>query len=183
MGLFYSDIWRKWFSDHETKLLMVGLDMAGKTTILNELKLQKYIKYIEYIGFSIESIQYKNFVLNCWDVGGQETPKLYLKRQYYNNVQGIIFVVDSSNFNRMEEAGKIIKDLLKIDELNEAILLVYANKQDDPKSLKPQELENRLNLKSILDREWYVQGSCGENGDGLYEGLNWLGEKINKKFK
>ena len=66
--------------------------------------------------------------------------------------------------------------------LRDAILLVYANKQDLPNAIRPQELGNRLRLNTITNRAWQVQGTCATTGDGLYEGLDWLGEQINKKF-
>jgi hypothetical protein len=75
-----------------------------------------------------------------------------------------------------------LHELLQENELRDAILLVYANKQGRPNAIKPQELGNLLRLNSITNRAWQVQGTCATTGDGLYEGLDWLGEQINKKF-
>jgi small GTP-binding protein len=119
--------------------------------------------------------------MNVWDVGGQDRIRA-LWRHYFHNTQGLIFVVDSNDIGRIDEARDELHKLLEEDELRDAILLVYANKQDLPNAIKPQELGNRLRLNSITNRAWQVQGTCATTGDGLYEGLDWLGEQINKKF-
>jgi GTPase SAR1 family protein len=119
--------------------------------------------------------------MNVWDVGGQDRIRA-LWRHYFHNTQGLIFVVDSNDVGRVDEARDELHKLLEEDELRDAILLVYANKQDLPNAVKPQELGNRLRLNAITNRAWQVQGTCATPGDGLYEGLDWLGEQLNKKF-
>ena len=119
--------------------------------------------------------------LNIWDVGGQ-TRLRALWRHYYHNTQGLIFVVDSNDVSRIKEARDELHKLLEEDELRNTILLVYANKQDLPNAIKPSELGQKLQLTSITNRPWQIQGICATTGDGLYEGLDWLGEQINKNF-
>jgi small GTP-binding protein len=180
MGGFFG-IFKKWFKNRETRCLMLGLDAAGKTTVLYKLKLGEHVTTIPTIGFNVETIEYKGFNMNVWDVGGQDRIRA-LWRHYFHNTQGLIFVVDSNDIGRIDEARDELHKLLEEDELRDAILLVYANKQDLPNAVKPQELGNRLKLNSITNRAWQVQGTCATTGDGLYEGLDWLGEQINKKF-
>ena len=182
MGLFFSDLFKKWFGNRETRCLMLGLDAAGKTTVLYKLKLGEHVTTIPTIGFNVETIAYKGFNMNVWDVGGQDRIRA-LWRHYFHNTQGLIFVVDSNDVGRIDEARDELHKLLEEDELRDSILLVYANKQDLPNAIKPQELGNRLKLNTITNRPWQVQGTCATTGDGLYEGLDWLGEQINKKFK
>jgi small GTP-binding protein len=181
MGLLFSDVFKRWFGNRETRILMLGLDAAGKTTVLYKLKLGEHVTTIPTIGFNVESIEYKGFNMNIWDVGGQDFIRR-LWRHYYHNSQGLVFVVDSNDIVRIEEAGEELHKLLNEDELRDAILLVYANKQDLPNAIKPQELANKLRLNTITNRSWYVQGTCASTGDGLYEGLDWLGNEIHKKF-
>jgi small GTP-binding protein len=181
MGLFFSGIYKKWFGNRETRCLMLGLDAAGKTTVLYKLKLGEHVTTIPTIGFNVETIEYKGFNLNVWDVGWQDRIRA-LWRHYFHNTQGLIFVVDSNDVGRVDEARDELHKLLEEDELRDAILLVYANKQDLPNAIKPQELGNRLRLNSVTNRTWQVQGTCATTGDGLYEGLDWLGDQINKKF-
>ena len=180
MGLFFSSTYNKWYKNRETKLLMNGLDMSGKTTILNTLKLQKYIKYDAHIGYNIEEIQHGGFSLYCWDVGGAEIKYPNWRKQYYQNAHGLIFVIDCSNIYRIDEVCDILHEILENDELDETILLVLANKIDTEKSLSIEELEYKL--KFLHDHEYHIQEINALNGDGLYEGFDWLGEQINKKY-
>jgi hypothetical protein len=72
--------------------------------------------------------------------------------------------------------------LLEEDELKDAIILVYANKQNLPNAISPRELGNRFRLNSMTNRVWQIQGLCALTGDGLDEGFDWLGEQITQKF-
>jgi signal recognition particle receptor subunit beta len=105
-----------------------------------------------------------------------------LWRHYFHNAQGLIFVVDSNDVGRIDEARNVLHKLPEEDELRDAIILVYANKQDLPNTIKPQELGNWLKLNSITNRVWQIQGTCATTGDGLYEGLDWLSGQITKKI-
>ena len=165
----------------DMRILMVGLDAAGKTTILYKLKLGEVVTTIPTIGFNVETVDYKNISFTVWDVGGQDKIR-NLWRHYYQNTQGLIFVVDSNDKARIEDAKNELHKMLQEEELKEADLLVFANKQDLPNAVKPQELGNRLRLNTITNRPWQVQGCCATTGDGLYEGLDWLGDQINQHF-
>ncbi|KAH0795343.1 ADP-ribosylation factor [Histomonas meleagridis] len=181
MGFIFSDIYNKWFKNKETRILMLGLDAAGKTTVLYKLKLGEHVTTIPTIGFNVETIEYKGLNMTVWDVGGQDRIRP-LWRHYLHNTQGLIFVVDSNDIERIDKARDVLHRLLEEDELRDSILLVYANKQDLPNAIKPSELGNRLKLNTITNRPWQVQGTCATTGDGLYEGLDWLGDQINKKW-
>jgi small GTP-binding protein len=180
MGNFISVI-NKWFSNKETRCLMLGLDAAGKTTILYRLKLGENLPTIPTIGFNVESFEHKGLKMCVWDVGGQDRIR-NLWHHYYHNTQGLIFVVDSNDVSRMDEARKELDILLQSDELRNAVLLVYANKQDLPQAMTVTKISEALNLRSITNRPWHVQGTCATTADGLYEGLDWLGREINKRF-
>jgi small GTP-binding protein len=106
----------------------VGLDAAGKTTILYKLKLGEIVTTIPTIGFNVETVEYKNISFTVWDVGGQDKIRP-LWRHYYQNTQGLIFVVDSNDKDRVGEAHDELHRMLSEDELREAIVLVFANKQ------------------------------------------------------
>ena len=181
MGLLFSSTYKKWFSNRETKLLMLGLDAAGKTTVLYNLKLGEKVLTIPTIGFNVETVEFKGFNMNIWDIGGQESIRK-LWRHYFMRTQGLIFVVDCNDVNRINEARDCLFGVLNDDSMSDAILLVYANKQDLPNAIRPEELCDKLGLKTLGNRPWYVQGTCAATGDGLFEGLDWLGEQINKRF-
>ena len=161
----------------DVKITMLGLDAAGKTSILYKLKLGELITTIPTIGFNVETVNYKNISFTVWDVGGQDTLRP-LWRHYYQGTQALIFVVDSNDRDRIDEAKKALFNILENDEMKNAILLVYANKHDLPQAMSISEVSERLGLASIKNRKWYCQTSCATNGDGIYEGLDWLSNNV-----
>ena len=166
---------------------MVGLDAAGKSTILYQLKYGESITTIPTVGFNVETVKYKNIYLNVWDIGGQDKIRQYW-RHYYKDTQAIIFVVDSADHGRISDAtstssptaGDELWKILNEEELKESKLLVLANKQDLPNAMKAAELTDKLGLHSIKNRDWYIQGTCATSGDGLFDGLDWLTTQLKK---
>ena len=179
MGLSFSKVFSKLFGKKDVRILMVGLDAAGKTTILYKLKLGEIVTTIPTIGFNVETVEYKNISFTVWDVGGQDKIRP-LWRHYYQNTQGIIFVVDSNDQDRIGEARDELHRMLNEDELREACVLVFANKQDLPNAMSVAEVTDKLGLNSLRQREWYMQSTCATTGDGLYEGLDWLSNTLDK---
>ncbi|KAJ5091607.1 hypothetical protein NUU61_006477 [Penicillium alfredii] len=163
----------------EMRILMVGLDAAGKTTILYKLKLGEIVTTIPTIGFNVETVEYRNIQFTVWDVGGQDKIRP-LWRHYFQNTQGIIFVVDSNDRDRIVEAREELQRMLNEDELRDALLLVFANKQDLPNAMSPAEITQQLGLQSLTRRAWFIQSTCATTGDGLYEGLEWLADTLRK---
>ncbi len=177
MGLSISKLLQSLFGHKEMRILMVGLDAAGKTTILYKLKLGEIVTTIPTIGFNVETVEYKNISFTVWDVGGQDKIRP-LWRHYYQNTQGIIFVVDSNDRDRIGEAREELQRMLNEDELRDAVLLVFANKQDLPNAMTAAEITEKLGLQSIRPRSWFIQATCATSGDGLYEGLEWLASTL-----
>ncbi|GAB1310314.1 ADP-ribosylation factor [Achaetomium macrosporum] len=182
MGIGGSKVW-SWLSllmkQKEMRILMVGLDAAGKTTILYKLKLGEVVTTIPTIGFNVETVEYRNIQFTVWDVGGQDKIRP-LWRHYFQNTQGIIFVVDSNDRDRVPEAREELQRMLNEDELRDALLLVFANKQDLPNAMSVAEITDKLGLHSLRQRTWYIQSTCATSGDGLFEGLDWLATEIKK---
>ena len=108
---------------------MLGLDAAGKTTILYKLKLNDSVNTIPTVGFNVECVSYKNVKFNVWDVGGQDKIRP-LWRHYYTGTQGLIFVVDSADTDRLDEARQELHKIISDREMKDAAILVFANKQD-----------------------------------------------------
>jgi len=144
-----------------------------QTTILYKLKLGEVVTTIPTIGFNVESVEYKNINFTVWDIGGQDKIRP-LWRHYYDNADAIIFVVDSIDKGRLNEARENLHRLLNEDQLRDCIALVFANKQDLPGAISAAEITDKLGLHSLRNRPWYVQSTCATTGDGLYEGLDWL---------
>jgi len=179
MGLSISKLFDNLFGKKEMRILMLGLDAAGKTTILYKLKLGEVVSSVPTIGFNVETVEYKNIKFTVWDVGGQDKIRL-LWRHYYQNTQGLIFVVDSSDKERVELAKEELQRMLGEEELRDAVLLVFANKQDLG-VMSVAEVTEKLGLHTIRGRDWYIQGTCAMTGDGLYDGLDWLSKTVTKK--
>ena len=179
MGLTFSNIFHRFFGKDNMRILMVGLDAAGKTTILYKLKLGDVVTTIPTIGFNVESVEYKNINFTVWDVGGQDKIRP-LWRHYFTNTQGLIFVVDSSDKDRIIEARDELQKMLSEEELGDTVVLIFANKQDLPNAMSAAELTENLQLNKVR-KSWYVQPTVGTQGIGLYEGLDWLAENMGKK--
>ena len=180
MGFALGSLFEKLLGKKDMRILMVGLDAAGKTTILYKLKLGEVVTTIPTIGFNVETVEYKNISFTVWDVGGQDKIRP-LWRHYYQNTQGLIFVVDSNDRDRIEAAKDELHRMLNEDDLRDAVLLVYANKQDLPRAMTCAEMTDKLQLHGLRSRQWYIQAACAQTGDGLYEGLDWLSSTLAKK--
>ncbi|KAH9790747.1 ADP-ribosylation factor A1B [Citrus sinensis] len=199
MGLTFTKLFSRLFAKKEMRILMVGLDAAGKTTILYKLKLGEIVTtiptighlafllltlcvriFFSFSGFNVETVEYKNISFTVWDVGGQDKIRP-LWRHYFQNTQGLIFVVDSNDRDRVVEARDELHRMLNEDELRDAVLLVFANKQDLPNAMNAAEITDKLGLHSLRQRHWYIQSTCATSGEGLYEGLDWLSNNIASK--
>ncbi|EHB08669.1 ADP-ribosylation factor 5 [Heterocephalus glaber] len=181
MGLTVSALFSRIFGKKQMRILMVGLDAAGKTTILYKLKLGEIVTTIPTIGFNVETVEYKNICFTVWDVGGQDKIRP-LWRHYFQNTQGLIFVVDSNDRERVQESADELQKMLQEDELRDAVLLVFANKQDMPNAMPVSELTDKLGLQHLRSRTWYVQATCATQGTGLYDGLDWLAPGLSKRY-
>ncbi|KAL5291415.1 arf1.2 family protein [Megaselia abdita] len=182
MGLVFSNLFKGLFGKMDMRILMVGLDAAGKTTILYKLKLNENVPTIPTIGFNVETLEYKNISFTVWDIGGQHTIRP-LWRYYFQNTKGLIFVIDSNDRERIGEAREELMNMLGEDELRDAVLVVFANKQDLPNAMSTAEITDKLQLNSLRSRNWYIHGTCATNGDGLYEGFDWLSRQMKNNLK
>lgn len=178
MGNLFTRIFGDLIGKKDCKIVMVGLDAAGKTTVLYKLKLGDMVTTIPTIGFNVETVEYKNLKFTMWDVGGQDKLRP-LWRHYYENTNAVIYVVDSNDSARMDASRNELHKLLEAAELESATLLVLANKQDLPNAVSPAEVADRMGLNDLPSkRTWYIQGCCATQGDGLFEGLDWLSNQL-----
>ena len=159
---------------------MVGLDAAGKTSVLYQLKMSELVKTIPTIGFNVETLDYKGLTFTIWDVGGQDKIRM-LWKHYYQNTDGIIFVVDSNDKERIKLSEEVLKLTLAEEDLKNSALLVMANKQDLSGALSPNEVTQQLGMNEIKSRNWLVQGTSAQTGQGLKEGLDWLANTLLKQ--
>jgi len=180
MGLTISRFLTLLFSNREYRILMVGLDAAGKTTVLYKLHLGELVTTIPTIGFNVEKVRYKNLTFTVWDIGGQERIRR-LWKHYFAGSDAIIFVIDSNDRARIEEARNELKLLLEEDLLRDSVILVIANKQDMPHAMSAAEITDALSMPK--NRQWLVQAACAVSGEGLPEGLDWLASQLQARAK
>lgn len=133
-------------------------------------------------GFNVETVEYKNISFTVWDVGGQDKIRP-LWKQFYKNAKVLVFVVDSSDRERVDEARDELHRMLQEDELRDAVLLIFANKQDLPNAMDASYIKEKFKLESLENRIWYIQTTCATRGDGFHEGLDWLSNTFKSKNK
>merc|ERR1711985_30916 len=138
-GVAFSQVWARFTRLKEQRILMVGLDAAGKTTVLYKSKLGEVLTTISTIGFNVETVEYRNISFTVWDIGGQDKIRK-LWRHYYRGTQGLIFVIDSSDRDRIEDAREELWKMLADEEMKDAELLVLVNKQDLPNAMGTNEV-------------------------------------------
>jgi small GTP-binding protein len=178
MGIFYS-----LFNHFQNKrMLLLGLDAAGKTTILYKLKVGEVVTTIPTIGFNVEEVKYKSLKMVVWDIGGQDKIRV-LWRHYYEGSDALIFVLDSADGDRLDEARNELGHLLSEDQLRDIPVLVLANKADLRGALPVAEIVKTLGLDKQTKHQWYVQSCCATTGDGLYDGLEWLSKVLRNQKK
>lgn len=181
MGLAISKLYALFNFPTNTRILMLGLDAAGKTTALYKMKLGELVTTIPTIGFNVESVKYKNLQMTIWDVGGQDKIRA-LWRHYYDHTDAVIWIVDSNDESRLDEARDELHKTLADDLLRDAACLVLANKQDLPRALRTDQIADRLGLYSLGKRQsWYIQSCSAATGEGLFEGLDWLNRTLRER--
>ncbi|XP_074571464.1 uncharacterized protein LOC141828016 isoform X1 [Curcuma longa] len=173
MGQAFRKLFDRFFGPVEMRVAMLGLDAAGKTTILYKLHIGEVLSTVPTIGFNVEKVQYKNVVFTVWDVGGQEKLRP-LWRHYFSNTDALIYVVDSLDRERIGKAKEEFQTIIRDPFMLNSVILVFANKQDLRGAMTPMEVAEGLGLHDLKSRIWHAQGTCALSGDGLYEGLDWL---------
>ncbi|KAJ3590813.1 hypothetical protein NHX12_008761 [Muraenolepis orangiensis] len=152
---------------------MLGLDGSGKTTLLYNLKYSEHVVTVPTVGFNVEMLETKGQgpELTVWDVGGQCGMRPQW-RHHYADTGVLVFVVDSGDVRRLDEAREELHQVLRCPNLRSIALIVLANKQDLPGALSPAQLGLRLDLRRVcVDRVWFVHPCSATSGMGLEEGF------------
>ena len=160
---------------------MIGIDQAGKTSILYRMKFGKKMNTVSGAGFNVETFRAKNFYnfhwnyfdFDLWDVGGSTENRAFWK-YYYKGIQGIVFVVDASQKERIDEAAEVLGSVLSDDNTLGVRLLVLANKMDLPGTMRKHEISAKLKLKDITNRSVAFLEFSAVNGKGITQFLEWF---------
>ncbi|XP_028991371.1 ADP-ribosylation factor-like protein 4D [Betta splendens] len=173
---------------HSLHVVVVGLDSAGKTSLLYRLKLKEFVKTIPTKGFNTEKIKVsvgasRSITFQVWDVGGQEKLRP-LWKSYTRRTDGIVFVVDAAEPERMEEAKVELHRISRTPENQGVPVLVLANKQDAAAALGAGEVEKLLSAHELSAHTLlHVQGCSAVDGRGLQPGLEKLYDMVLKRKK
>ncbi|KFP63922.1 ADP-ribosylation factor-like 3, partial [Cariama cristata] len=172
--------------EQELRIVLLGLDNAGKTTLLNvagpTLPLGNAGVCVPTQGFNIKSVHSHGFKLNVWDIGGQRSIRPYWKK-YLGSTDLLIYVIDSADQKRFEETGQELAELTKAESLSGVPLLVFANKQDLVTAAPAAEIAEGLSLHTYRDREWQIQACSALSGEGVQDGMNWISSQIVNRKK
>ena len=168
-------------SERELRILMVGLDNAGKTTIVKRINGEDFSSVSPTLGFNIKTLMYGGYAFNIWDVGGQKTLRSYW-RNYYETTDGLIWVVDSADHRRLEDCKKELHALLSEEKLVGATLLILANKQDIPGALSTEQIAKVLDLTRMQSRHWHIKACSAVTGEGLLQGMDWCAKDIGSRI-
>ncbi|ELV11975.1 ADP-ribosylation factor-like protein 14 [Tupaia chinensis] len=169
---------------NQARILLLGLDSAGKSTLLYKLKLAGPIITIPTIGFNVEMIELeRDLPLTVWDVGGQEKMRT-VWGCYCENTDGLVYVVDSSDRQRLEDSQREFERILKNEHIKNVPVVLLANKQDVPGALTAEDITRMFKVKKLCsDRNWYVQPCCAVTGEGLAEGFRQLTRFVRSHMK
>uniref|UniRef100_H3BAE0 ADP-ribosylation factor-like protein 3 n=1 Tax=Latimeria chalumnae TaxID=7897 RepID=H3BAE0_LATCH len=166
--------------EQELRIVLLGLDNAGKTTLLKKLASDDISTVTPTQGFNIKSMQFHGLKLNVWDIGGQRKLRPYWKK-YLENTDLLIYVVDSTDEKRFEETGQELAELTEEEKLNGVPLLVFANKQDLVTAAAAADIAEGLNLHTYRDRVWQIQACSALSGEGVQDGMNWISNNLSTK--
>lgn len=164
----------------EVRMLLLGLDNAGKTTILKKLADEDISNITPTQGFNVKSVQSGGCQLNVWDIGGQRKIREFW-HHYFEDTDILIYVIDSADQKRFEETGDELAELLEEAKLAGVPVLIFANKQDLSTAAKASDIATGLNLHTIRDRAWQIQPCSAVSGEGVKDGLDWVLKTIKGK--
>ncbi|KAF2843661.1 ARF/SAR superfamily [Patellaria atrata CBS 101060] len=159
--------------DKEMRVLMLGLDSAGKTTICKKMLNEDITGISPTLGFNIKTIEYEGYKLNIWDVGGQKTLRTYW-RNYFEKTDTLIWVVDATDKDRLDDCRTELKGLLQEERLMGASLLIFKNKSDIESAMSDDEVREGLQLDFIKTHHWTIVACSAITGMNLQEGLAWV---------
>ncbi|CAD6192036.1 unnamed protein product [Caenorhabditis auriculariae] len=166
--------------EKEMRVLILGLDNGGKTTIMKKFLGEDLNQIEPTLGFDIKTVEFKGYVLNLWDVGGQKSLRSYW-RNYFEQTDALIWVVDSGDKERLMQCKEELHKLLVEERLAGATLLVLANKHDLPSALDVHAISKLLDLDSIKTHHWRIFSCCAINGEHLLDSIEWLTDDVGSR--
>ena len=159
------------------KIIILGIQEAGKTTILYRLSLGQLVKTTPTIGSNVEELIYNNVKFQAWDLGGQESTRTVWD-VYYMNTDAVVYVIDSHDDENFEISKSEFHKVIANQNLKNAVILIFANKQDLPGAKSINKIIDEYELNKIKNHIWHVQPCSAIKGDGLVNGIKWLSDQL-----
>ena len=182
MGFILSKIIEFFTSRNNFKIIILGMQNAGKTTILYRLSLGQLVKTTPTIGSNVEELIYNNVKFQAWDLGGQESTRSVWD-VYYMNTDAVVYVIDSQDDEYFEESKSQFHKLILNPTLKNATILIFANKQDLPGANDVNKLIQDYEFFKIKEHIWHIQPCSALKGEGLVTGIKWLSEQLTFRGK
>ncbi|KAK8801692.1 hypothetical protein WA538_005528 [Blastocystis sp. DL] len=178
MGSCISRAWLSFKQRKEKRCLLIGLDNAGKTTILYSLCNKDTKSIAPTTGFNLEMVQMKKFKFDIWDVGGQEQGRI-LWRHYYTGTDCVIYVIDGADRSRFDESKHELERMLLDDQLKSAIWLFVVNKQDVPGCAHAEEVEGIFGLPKLMEgRRYKIMDTVAKKNVCITDGMAWIESQL-----
>jgi small GTP-binding protein len=180
MGAAWTRLMQTFFGNKQVKILLLGLDNAGKTTTLYKITMNEVVLTAPTVGYNVEQRSYGNVNFVMWDLGGQDSARATWSSYFptAGTACALVIVADSTDKSRLPILRIELERLLMAEELKGSPVLVFANKQDLKGALNAAELSETLGLPAIRDRAWHIQPSCALTGQGLDAGMQWLAQTV-----
>ena len=173
MGFIFSKLFQKLFGKKEVRLLILGLDNAGKTTVLYQMQFGDSKITVPTLGFNVETVQYQNLTFQMWDLGGQSELRPYW-RCYFPKTNAIVFVIDSTDKERLNIVKQELFLLIQEEDLQGVPITILANKQDLEEALSEIQISEIIGLSEIKNNQWAIFKTVAKTGKGLEDAFNWL---------
>lgn len=182
--MFYG-LWKYVFAKDEFRVLILGVDRAGKTTLLEKLK-SIYLKgeglppdrVVPTVGLNIGRIEDAKAKLVFWDLGGQVSLRTIWEK-YYEEAHAIMYVIDAATASSFEDSKSALEKVIRHEHLRGAPLLIVANKQDLPGAIDEEELAKFLH-KELDERTYTFQAVSAYDGRGIKSGIDCWWNKWKK---
>ncbi|MFX1511631.1 MAG: ADP-ribosylation factor-like protein [Promethearchaeota archaeon] len=180
-------------SDLQVPVAVVGLDQAGKTTLINYMRTMQCLPNLPTYGYNVTPLRYSKLRIKAFDLGGQAAFRVFWKG-FIAQSKAVIFVVDASNPSRMPEVIQELSAVLRQLEQevprregggSEIPLILLANKYDrhkEPGYLKKDELRVHLKIETYSAGPWRIQETSAKSGYGISEAFRWLNEKLTGEY-
>ena len=183
MGQMVSNIYSKLFASKKARVVMLGLDCAGKTSLMIRLKLGQHeigpINTVPTIGFNVEQVKLGGVRFELFDIGGGDKIR-EIWYHYYRDASAVVFILDSTDQNRLPDIAALIKKNLQYPEMKTMTVMILCNKQDLPEALPKETIEERAQLRTAMGElnKYAIFQVSALTGAGLTDAFQWLAKSI-----